>query len=437
MLMKGLGMREIDRYIKDEQKGRNYSGKYNRPKFFSHNGINYPLPPELYNDKPYHIHDYEDYGVTQKYLDEPGRSSEGLAKNPLTRQFEHDRSQWPRQGFTSPFKDVRGRALRDEGEFKLWCYWHPHRERIEEIMDDEFDEGYNREYNHIGGNRRQRSRPPGIIRNAHRKVSLEPHRQRRDLAIYNRPSHRQHGSIDIRDPKNRPPYPTSGINSIQIGTADLPSSIHQRARGRHPQRYPAGIRVPGSRDTNHPPHPAYGIRGGYGEPPGRLSPHIMDNRRHRLRGRRPLMCDDDYEIQDEGRPEFVYPGIHRHPALHRHHPFTTDDEDEEDTHSHHSTRSYQRHRRGLSPRIVYSSLPPYYGRHLGHSRRTDPHEFVIDAEDEDDNELLRRSGRYVRPGRGHYGIGSERERGCVRVGRRGYDGDDLDYEFSGDEGEFF
>ena len=430
-------MREIDRC---EKKGRNYSGNYNRPKYFFHNGVNYPVPPELHNDKPYHVHDYEDYGVTQKYLDEPGRSSEGLAKNTVTRQFEYDRSQWPRQGFISPFKDVRGRALRDEGEFKLWRYWHPHQERIEELMDREFDEGYNREYNHIGGNPRQRGRPPRIIGNAHRKVRLEPHRQRRDLAIYDRPSHRQHGSIDIRDPKNRPPYPTSGMNSIQIGKADLPSSIYQHARGRHPQRYPAGIRVPGSRETNRAPHPAYETRGGYGEPPGRLSPHIIDNRGHTLRGRRPLNYDDDYEFQDEGRPEFIHPGISRHPTLHGHHPFTNDDDDDEDkddTHSHHSTGSYQRHRRGLSPHIVYPPFHPYHGRPLGHSRRIDPHEFVIDHENEYEDELFRRSGRYVRPRRGHYGIGIGREGGPVRVGRRGYDGDDLDYGFSGDEDEIF
>ena len=423
MLMKGLGMREMDRYIKDEKKGRNYSGNYNRPKFFFHNGINYPVPPELYNDKPYQIIDYEDY-VTQEYLAEPGRSFEGLAENPILRQFEYDRSQWSRQGFISPFKDVRGRALRDEGEFKLWRYWHPHRERIEEIMDRQFDEGYNKEYNLIGGNPRQRGRPPGIMGQAHRKARVEPHRQRRDFATYNRPSHRQHGLIDIRDPKNCPPYPTSGINSIQIAPEGLPSSTYQHPRGRHPQRYPAGIRVPGTRDINRAPHPVYGSRGGYGEPPRRPGPHIGDNRRHGLERERPLIYDDGYETQDEWRPEFIHPGIHRH------YPFTNDDDDdddEHDIHSHHSTGSYQRHPRGPSPRIIYSPLAPYYGRPLGHSRRIHRHDLEIDDEDEYEDELFRRSGRYGRPRRGHYDIG---------IGRRGYDGDDLDYGFSGDEDEF-
>ena len=429
MLMKGLGMREIDRYIKDEKKGRNHSGNHDRPKYFLHNGDNHPVPPHLHGDKPYKIPDYEYYGieldpVTRKYLDEPGRSSEGLARNRITRRFEYDRSQWPRLGFISPAKEVRGRALRDEQEFKLWRYWHPRREVIEEMMDEDFDGGYNREYIRVGGNPRQRGRPPGIIEQAHRKGRVEPHRPHRAFATYDRPSHRQQGLIDITDPRNRPPYPSSGINSIQIAPEGLPNSIYQRARGRHPQRYPAGVRVPGFRDTLRAPHPAYETRGGYGEPSGRPGPHVhmRDNHGHRLGRRNPLIYDNVYETQDEGRPEF------NHPDIHPHYPFTNDDEDEDehDTHSHHSTGSYQRHRRGLSPDYVYPQLPPYYGRPLGHSRRNNRHELEFVDENEFEDELF--SGRYVRPRRGYHGIG---------IGRRGYDGDDLNYGFSGDDDEFF
>ena len=425
-------MREMNRYIKDQNRARNYSGNYNRPKFFLHNGVNYPVPPDLHSDKPFHVLPplgFEPNPVTRKYLADPRRNSEGLAKDYDKRLFEYDRSMWSRQGFISPYENVRGRTTRDDLEFALWHHWHPNQEGIEERMDLESNEGYYRSFPYIDNNARLRGRPPGGTKHAYHRNHQDLYQSRRRADGYNRPRYRQRGSVDIRDPKNRPPYPRHEINSVQTGAHGLPSTIYQPIGRRHSQRYPTGIRLPNPRDVNHLQHPLHEIRG-YGEPPQRPDHPVMDHHGRRPRGQNPFIYDG-YDIQDDTRPVFLPPPPRIHPYHHLNDDDEDEDEDEEDIRSQHSTGSYTRGR--PPPHIVWPGLPPYHGRPLGHSRRTGRHEY--DINDEEDDELFRRSGGYMRRRRGRYGIG--REGGRVRVGLRGYDGEGLDYGFSGDEDDFY
>lgn len=426
LLMKGLGMREIDRHIKGEKKGRKYSGEYDRPKWFFHDGVNYRVPPEYHSNVPCTSDPVDDYGMlspeTQKYLDKPGRSSEGLGKDPVRGTFELDRSQWRSLGFISPYEGVQGRIERDQKEYVFWLFHN--RERVEEMMNQDFDER-DWPYNYLANHAQRRRSPLRVIEHAHRRNPRTPHeRHDRFARIDNRPHHRAHGSFDPRDPKNRPPVPPNARNFIPRVTNRLSSSLYRNAGSRHPHQYPTDIRLPSSR-TNRASYPAYGIYG-YGERPGRLGPHIVDNRGHRLRGRNPFINGD--ELQDEGRPEFITPhrGFRRQPRIHRPHHFLDDDEDEdedeEDVRSQFSTRSYTRHRDNLSPEIMYPHIGPHHGRPLGLH-----HNYEFDDEDE----LYRPIGEYVRRRRDPYGIGI----GRVRDGRRGYGREDLDYDFSDDEDE--
>ena len=415
-------MREIDRHIKDGKKGRNYSGECDRPKWFFSDGVNHPIPPEFYSDKPCTRIPVDDYGMqslaTRKYLDDPGRSSQGLNEDRVWQMFEHDRSQWPSLGYISPYKNHPGRKRRDDQEFVLWRHWN--KGRVARLMDQDFDEEPDWPYDYA-----VRGKPPGVSEYAHRRDARMPYQTRRRPRVYNRPQY-QRGPIDYRDPKYRPPVPPNAMNSIPRATNRLPSSLYQNISSRHSHRHPADIRLPNPR-TNRASHPAYGIRG-YGEPLGQLGPHTVDNRGHRQRRGNPFIYDD--ELQDEERTEFItrHPSLHRQPRIRRPHHFLDDgeEEDEEDTRSHFSTGSYDR----VPPQIVYPPIPPYYGRPLDH----DP-EFELDDEDED--ELFRPNGEYLHSKRGPYGIGIGREGRRVRAGRRGYDREDLDYEFSGDEDDFF
>ena len=422
--MKGLGMREIDRH-----RGRKHSGQYDRPKWFVHNGVNYRVPSEYHSNVPCASILSDEYGmpspVTRKYLDDPGRSSEGLHKNPLRRLFEYERSLWPSHGFISPYKDDSGRARRDEREYELWLLWN--RGRIEEMMNQDVDEEIDWPHNRAINYAKPRGGLPGVMETPRRRAR----RMHRPTREYNRPPHRPHGSVDPRDPINRPPVIPNAMNSIPRVTNSLPSSLYENVGDRHPRRRPTNIRLPGPRNTQRTSHPVYGTRR-YGEPPGRLGPHIVDHRGHSLRRRNPFIHDDD--LQDEGRTEFItpHPGFHREPRIHRPHRFSDDedeDEDEEDTRSHFSTGSYTRLRHDLPPRIVYPPIYPYHGRPLDRH-----HEVELDDEDED--ELFHSDGDYVHRGRVPYGIGIGRESRRARVGRRGYDLEDLDYGLSGDEDEY-
>ena len=430
LLMRGLGMRGTDKYIKDQQRGRKVTGNYNRPKVFQHHGDNYPVDPrELYGDEPFQLPPgYAKYNtalVTGKYLDDSRRKSEGLSKDYIWRLFEYNRSQWPLYGFISPHKHDRGRARRDEQEFRLWHHWHPVREKLQEIMNEEADEEYDSPYDRIDNDAQLRGVLPGPDRYLARRRYQQPYGQRRGAVSHNRPRHHQRGLVDHRNPIYRPPYPGFDTDLIQRGTERRPQGPHGIRREKNPRQHPPTRRLQGPRGTGHPQHPPYGIlgngmqQGRFGQPPGDYYPTRPNRGNHVL--------FDHYDILDDNGPFFVPRREHPHHRPHALHE-EDEDEDEEDTMSQHSTGSYVRR---LSPEIVYPVPAPYHGRPLGHhSRRHGRHEDNIDDEDDEDELFLGRRGNMGRRG-GVYGLG--REGGRIRVGPRGYDREDLGYVFSGDE----
>ena len=434
LLMRGLGMRGTDKYIKDQQRGRKVTGNYNRPKVFQHHGDNYPVvPPELYGDEPFKIPPgYVDYNtalVTEKYLDDSRRKSEGLSGDYVWRLFEYDRSRWPLYGFISPYKSVRGRATRDEQEFRLWHHWHPVRDKLQERMNEESDEGYDSPYNRIDNDAQLRGVLPGADRYLARRRGQQSYGQRRGAVSYNRPRHHQRGYVDYRNPIYRPPYPDYDTNLVQRDTERPPQGPHDIRRDRNPRRHPPTRRLRGPRGTGHPQHPPYGVlenemrQGRFGQPAGDYYPTRPSGGNHVIYDHRNIFDDD------------VTPFVPRRPHPH-HRPHQLheegEDEDEESTMSQHSTGSYVRR---PSPEIVYPVPAPYHGRPLGYnSRRHGRHEGDIDDEDGEDEPFLGRRGRMGRR-RGVYGIG--REGGRIRVGPRGYDREDLGFVLSGDEDDLY
>lgn len=452
ILTRGLGMSGVNKYTRDQERGRKDSKNYDRPEFFSHgdDGENYPVPRELHGHKNSVLIPHvgcDTTSVPGKYLDDPRRNAEGLTGSYVDRLFEHERSQWPRLGFTSPYKNDRGRTKRNANEFKLWLDRHPYHAELVKRMDEEYDKGHDSPYYRIDDARR-RSGPPVGIGNVDRRDKRERYRQPRDSGIYTRPAYRRRGSIDHQDPQYCPPYPTCDMIVVQGGTDRSPNGIHPALRKRQKQRRHHAIgrsQVP--RDTGRSPFRAHGAPGHKAQP--QLSPRLLRDlypRRPRI-GTRLIYAD--YDARNEDSPAFVPQGLQRQ----RHHPRLEqygheeddddddedddddDDDDEEDDSSHLSNISYVRDR--LSPEIVPASLPPYNARPSRHGRHNGRYEYDTDEEEEEEEEPYRRRGGLTSRRSGLYGIG--REGGRVRVGPRGYEREDLDYGcgFGGDEDDDF
>lgn len=155
LLMRGLGMREIDRQIKNHRRGRRDSNKYDRPKAVSHNrhGGNHPMPLGDHGNRniefPPYMTDEDIALLGGRYIDDYDGSLGGLSDDPVWRLFEYDRSRLRRQGHISPYKHVRGREARDGLEFADWLRSRPDRERLEAIMAGGHNRGCVRPDNHI------------------------------------------------------------------------------------------------------------------------------------------------------------------------------------------------------------------------------------------------------------------------------------------------
>lgn len=430
ILMRGLGMRGTGRYIKNRKRGSKESGAYDRPKVFWHDGDgdNCPVPPQFSGDERFGIPPYITDGdtalATFKYLENPSRSSGGLPEDYLWRLFEYERSQWARQGFISPYKKYRDRAARDVLEFTLWRHWHPNQEDVEVGMNEDDDQRYGRPHDFINDEPQPYGRlPRGHGYDDHRP-DQEQYRQRRSAASYNRPPYRKRGRVDHRDPRNCPPYPRYGINQVRRGAHRPPLERFEVRRDRHQRRYstPGGFQGPKGRT----PYSEYDIpRNRAQQRP--FGPPIRDYCVP-ARERGGSRVYGGYEPQREEIPAFIPPDLRRYPhGLDYEHD---EDEDEEEAGSQYSNQSFvrnrrHRHRRPPSPRIIYESLPPYYGRPRGHGRHED------DIDDEFVDGLFHGRGAHMGRGRRPYSIG--REAGRFRMGRRSYDDEGLDYGFSGDE----
>ena len=155
LLMRGLGMRELDRQIKDQKRGRRNLDKYDRPKAVSHNrhGGNYAIPLGGHGNGdiefPPYMTDEEIALLSRRYLDGHHGSLGGLSDDYVWRLFEWDRSRQRRQGYISPFTNIRGREARERMEFEDWLRSHPHREILEAIRARDHNQGYVGPDNHI------------------------------------------------------------------------------------------------------------------------------------------------------------------------------------------------------------------------------------------------------------------------------------------------
>ena len=144
LLMRGLGMREIDRHIKSHKRGRKELDKYDRPKPFLPNrhGGDYPMPLGVHNNRSIEFAPYttgEDITLLgSRYLDGHHGSLGGLPDDYVWRLFEWERS---RQGYISPFKNVHGRKARERMEFEDWLRSRPDREELEAIRARGHDRG--------------------------------------------------------------------------------------------------------------------------------------------------------------------------------------------------------------------------------------------------------------------------------------------------------
>ena len=411
-LMWNAAMRELDKRSKNNQRRSRTSGSFNRPRFVHLDGQNYKLDPALYGDQPATVHPHSQLKLLlRNNPNSPDWVPDGLARDPVYRRFEYDRSQWRRQGFTSPYKFVSDRKVRYEGDFNLWLYWHPHREKLEEELY------LSREYPHSGrpgdhrhgGNHENRRGGPPILdgRGAHGRGQ-----QRYPWQSYDhdqgRPSYRGRQIVDIRDPRNRPPPPTEILDVFGDG-------MYEGSGGRDG---PARIvrEVPLERDIRaYPRGGLYGISGDGSTQRRRRHDGIYLPRR----GREHVRVYNGYVPGDDYEPPFLPRG----PALYPNDE-VGEDLEEEDATSQYSNISFERRR--LSPQIFYPTHSPYHGRPLGHSRRNGRHEL-----DEDEFELFRRRAGHMGIGRGRHGVG--REGTHFRPGRRSYGDEGLDYGFSGDE----
>ncbi len=308
-------------------------------------------------------------------------NSEGLSFHYLERLFDYERDHlWPSRGFISPYKDYPGRTARRRREFELWLHWHPVRDYVELRMFYDYERGYGWPYGY-------------------------------NLNSHHRSSPRQSRSIDIRDPRSRPPYitdrsvygppdPIERSAYIQKLTGDIPREARRDCMGRVHERHSHTQRPHGAGGRNHPQHPFY-------EPPRDRSRYPPPRRHHEHRDRstsrrRHPRTNPDYD------PHFSN-GYHpyKHPRTHHHPPHEYEDEDEDD----------------FSDDLSSQSSNESYIRTPRHNRRSRPrrHETYTDDEDGD--------GYFNHRGRG----GSRRDSGRSRRGSRHYDGEHVDYDFSGDE----
>ena len=156
LFMRGLGMREIDRHIKNQKRGRRDLDKYDRPKSFSHNqhgGGSYPTPLGAHANGNNEFSPYmteEDFALLgSRDLDGYNGSLGGLSDDYLWRLFEWERPLLRREGHTTDVRNVRGREARNHLEFEHWLRTHPHRERLEAIRARDHDRGCVGPDNHI------------------------------------------------------------------------------------------------------------------------------------------------------------------------------------------------------------------------------------------------------------------------------------------------
>ncbi|CAD6587207.1 MAG: hypothetical protein ASARMPREDX12_002777 [Alectoria sarmentosa] len=414
-LMKKAGMREMDKRIKNNQRGGTNPGSYNRPHSILRDGKNFELNPALYSDTPVSV----DLGSKQKPLlqndpESPDWVPDGLTWDRIIRQFDYERAQWRRQGFTSPYKLVSDRKARYEAEFKLWLHWHhPLRKVLEQELCPRQEEPQyeQRAEDRNGGNDEYwLGRPPRTDgRGAHGRGQQRYPWQRYDH-VHGRSSHRTHQTVDVRDPRNRPPPAADKIREVfGHGLYDFP----RRRDG--PPRLVYEVPIA----EGFPPSPEggmYDLRG------GRAKQQRFPWDEHvPMWGRRHPVVYDDYVPENEGQPVFT-------PRRPRHHPEYEEEEEEEEEGMEEirgqlSDESFVRRR--LSADILYPDVPPYHGRPLGHGHRNED-----DTDDEDGDEQFRMRDGFMGRRRVPFGLG--RDGGHFRLGPRGYD---REYGFSGDEDE--
>ena len=430
-------MSAIDKYTKDQERGRKDYEKFNRPRFFSHDddGENYLVPRQLHGDKTARLSSHLGRNATSvegKYLSDPWRSLGGLTGSYVDRLFEYERTQWPRSGFISPYKNDRGREERDANEFTLWLYWHPHGEKVLKRMDEEYCQGYDSPYYGIDDLRRRSGLPVGTGTHRHHQ---QRDRQRRGPGTFNRPAYRRSGPIDHQDPRYRPPDPVCDMMVVREATNRSPNNhpaVHRRQQN---QRHPVVGRSREARDATHPRHLAHR------NPSRRAQPQLSQRPLGAPRRSWPSLDTQsifaDHDPREEGRAAYHY-GLHPH----QHHPLRDryeygdeHDEFDDENSSHCSSTSYIRERL-RSPNIVPASLPPYTARAGRHSRHNDRYNydanFGTDGDDDDDEPFHRRRGGRTGRRSGLYEIRREGPR--VRVGPRGYEREGWELGFGdGDE----
>ena len=127
-------MRELDRHIKTQKRGRRDLDKYDRPMPLGvHGNRNNELSP--------YITDEDIALLDGRHPDGHHGSLGGLSDNYVWRLFEYERSRLRRQGYFSRFENVRGREARKSLEFEYWLRKHSDRERLEAIMARGCDQG--------------------------------------------------------------------------------------------------------------------------------------------------------------------------------------------------------------------------------------------------------------------------------------------------------
>lgn len=140
LLMRGLGMRDTERYIKNKKPGRGDLGNFNRPRPFLPDGDGgiYPMPLGAHGNRD------EDIALLPaRYLDGHQGSLGGLSDNYGQSLFEYERSRARRQGrWTSRFRGVRPRSKKDLLEFQDWLSRRPDRDHLEAGMARDASRGY-------------------------------------------------------------------------------------------------------------------------------------------------------------------------------------------------------------------------------------------------------------------------------------------------------
>ena len=124
LLMRGLGMRELDKHIKNEKRRRGDFDKFNRPKPLVHTRDgNLDFPPYMTD---------EDIALLGTRSVDPSHGSlGGLSDDYVWNLFVWERWLQRRQGIVSPFRHVRGRKAREDREFRHWLRTYHDREELE------------------------------------------------------------------------------------------------------------------------------------------------------------------------------------------------------------------------------------------------------------------------------------------------------------------